>query len=58
MSPQALAHNQYSEKSDIWALGVTVYELLLGKVPWSATSEKELVRNMVTIPPLLDSSMS
>jgi SNF-related kinase len=50
MSPQALRQNKYSEKSDIWALGATTYELLFGilsvfisgQVPWQACSEKEL----------------
>ena len=30
MSPQALKSNRYSDKSDIWAIGVSAYELLLG----------------------------
>lgn len=50
MSPEALKNNQYSEKSDIWAIGVTAFELLYGKVPWSAYSEKELCVKMSTAP--------
>jgi SNF-related kinase len=42
MSPQALSQTRYSEKSDIWAIGASAYELLYGSVPWHATSEKEL----------------
>ena len=34
MSPQALKSSKYSDKSDIWAIGVTTYELLFGHVPW------------------------
>lgn len=36
MSPEALNHREYSTKNDIWALGVTMYEILEGRVPWSA----------------------
>lgn len=28
MSPEALMYTKYSEKSDIWAIGITAYELL------------------------------
>ena len=31
MAPEAYKHNSYSEKSDIWALGVIFYEMLAGK---------------------------
>lgn len=31
MAPEAYQDNHYSEKSDIWALGVILYELLVGK---------------------------
>ena len=30
MSPQAYQENIYSEKSDIWSLGITFYEMLTG----------------------------
>lgn len=30
MSPQALVENKYSEKSDIWSLGVMLYQMLCG----------------------------
>lgn len=43
MSMEALADNNYSFKSDIWAMGVTFFEMLIGRVPWISKSEKELV---------------
>lgn len=30
MSPEAYKDNHYSEKSDIWAIGVMLYEMLMG----------------------------
>lgn len=40
MPPEALNENKYSYKSDIWALGVIFYEMLTGRTPWKAKTEK------------------
>lgn len=40
MPPEALNQNRYSFKSDIWALGIIVFEMLTGKAPWKAKTEK------------------
>jgi serine/threonine protein kinase len=50
MPPEALNENKYSFKSDIWALGVIFYELLTGKTPWRAKTEKELAKQLISIP--------
>ncbi len=42
MSPQALLEKQYSKKNDVWALGVTMYQILEGRAPWSVKDEKQL----------------
>ena len=39
MAPEVLGENRYSYKSDIWALGVIMYEMLHGKVPWQSNNE-------------------
>ena len=31
MSPEAYQQSRYSEKSDVWALGVILYEMLTGR---------------------------
>lgn len=33
MAPEILSNNQYSEKSDIWALGIMSYELIFNCIP-------------------------
>lgn len=50
MAPEALKENKYSFKSDIWALGVIYYEMLTGKTPWRAKTEKELAKQITSIP--------
>lgn len=50
MPPEALNENKYSFKSDIWALGVIYYEMLTGKTPWRAKTEKELAKLMLSVP--------
>lgn len=39
MSPQALKQNIQDYDSDIWSIGITYYELLVGSVPWKANTE-------------------
>lgn len=43
VSPEILAGNAYDPfKADIWALGVTFYQLTVGKLPWT---EEEILSN-------------
>lgn len=38
MSPEALTKREYSVKNDMWAFGVTMFEVLEGRPPWQANS--------------------
>jgi serine/threonine protein kinase len=36
MSPEILAKKEFSAKCDVWSLGMTFYEMLYGRTPWTA----------------------
>ena len=38
MAPQILKHQSYSNKSDLWSVGLIYYELLHGCTPWIASN--------------------
>lgn len=50
MSPQILDDRKFSAKTDIWSLGMMLYEMLYGKTPWSADSPYKLLENINNIP--------
>ena len=50
MSPEALGSYKYSNKSDIWAIGVTFFEMLTGAVPWREKNKKKMLAKIMTRP--------
>lgn len=38
MSPQILAAEHYTDKTDVWSLGVMYYQMLFGRSPWNISS--------------------
>ena len=50
MAPETVLYNQDSEKSDIWALGVVLYEMLHGFPPYKAPSDSSLLNLYLTTP--------
>lgn len=47
MSPQVLSQKSYTNKTDIWSLGVLYFELVFGKLPYYGNSEEELYKSIV-----------
>lgn len=49
MAPELILQNTppFTEKLDIWAIGVLTYECLVGKSPFAASKEKEIMHNIV-----------
>lgn len=50
MSPEGLLHNTYSEKTDIWAFGVFIYELLHGVSPFLDCKTEQDLRSATCRP--------
>ena len=47
MSPEGLLQNVYGPKTDVWAFGIFIFELLHGKTPFShCTTEGDLKREI------------
>ena len=57
LAPQALSENIYSAKTDIWAIGITIYQMVTKKTPWRGKTQKQLMNiyaQAVTPPDIFD----
>ncbi len=46
MSPEQIAGRQISQQADIYSLGVVMYQLLTGKLPFTANNQYELIQRI------------
>ena len=48
MAPELINHQKYSEKVDVWGLGIITYQLLSGKTPFDGKNIKKINHNILT----------
>lgn len=46
MAPEVLDRQTYNSKADIWSIGVSFYEMIFGKVPFSANNIVDLLKKI------------
>ncbi|HEY0781510.1 MAG TPA: protein kinase, partial [Thermoanaerobaculia bacterium] len=51
MAPEQLRGAPVDASADLWSLGVVLYEMLTGSVPWKGASEKSLAHSILTQQP-------
>ena len=47
LAPETLKDDSVSEKSDIWSLGILLYEMLHGFIPFQSQTSKDLLRSIL-----------
>ena len=46
MAPELVSNKPYTEKVDVWSLGVITYQLLSGKTPFESRNLKKIDYNI------------
>ena len=46
MAPEILTYKKYTDKADLWSIGVMLFEMLTGTAPYNGISMYDLVNNI------------
>jgi len=46
-SPEIISENEYNEKSDLWSLGITLFEIFFGYPPYGPEPTPDKIKNIV-----------
>ena len=46
MAPEIINKKEYDIKSDLWSVGVILYEMVYGQVPYNVGTFVELIKNI------------
>lgn len=52
MSPEQIGGQEVTQQADIYSLGVVMYQLLTGKLPFAGSNQYELIRKISKEPPI------
>eukprot|EP00930_Biecheleria_cincta_P018309 TRINITY_DN14305_c0_g1_i1.p1 TRINITY_DN14305_c0_g1~~TRINITY_DN14305_c0_g1_i1.p1 ORF type:complete len:644 (-),score=111.19 TRINITY_DN14305_c0_g1_i1:158-2089(-) len=52
MAPEILRHEPYDGKADLWSVGAILYELLMGRTPFTGANPMQLLANIEKSPGL------
>ncbi|CAE7228241.1 ATG1B [Symbiodinium natans] len=52
MAPEILRHEPYDAKADLWSVGAILFELLMGRTPFSGANPMQLLANIEKNPEL------
>jgi hypothetical protein len=56
MSPEIMNNQKYNSKTDVWSLGIILYELVCLRLPFQGNSMKQLCQNIINAAPTPPSS--
>jgi serine/threonine protein kinase len=52
MAPEQVRARHGSERTDLYSLGIILYEMLTGKVPWSGDSKQQILHEKLELDPV------
>jgi len=47
VSPELIKRRNYSNKIDVWSVGVLTYELIFGRVPFEIANERDFAKIVI-----------